>query len=241
MSRNVTVINDDANDDQMAADALRRNFPIPRSDQIDNPCNPYIPDVQVEPKPMDVDKFKLLYHISHAQVTPPDENIALEHTELYQLLLQSFNEGNDENLQEHIIRKYLLLAQSRFFELTNTKSLIQIGIMHGDLLDLAEKLDSSQKYPGLSDFCNMLLGETFDLFSSTISQIAKRQYWSQSASASDLISKVLQRELMNLRTTPVNNMMILSSCLVRRSIESAPENDRNTILEWAAKEHISVK
>lgn len=233
-------MNDDKYD-QLSPNTLKKNFPIPRNNEIDNLCKPFIPELKYNPKLLDQDKFKALSHISHANTTPPDENIALEHTELYQELLNSFNQGADPDLQEHIIRKYLLLAQSRFFELTNTKSLIQIGILHGDLLDLCEKLDNDENYASLSDFCCMLLGETFDLFSSTISQIAKREYWSQALPATDLIKKVLQRELMNLRTTPVNNMMILSSCLVRRSIESAPEADKNKIIEWANKEHISIK
>lgn len=241
MSRKVVVMSDDLSDGQMTEEALRRNFPIPRYNQIDNPCNPYIPNIEIHFPHIDQEKFLILSHISQADVLEQEENGGQEHSELYQELIHSFTHGNDDTIQEHIIRKYLLHAQSKLFELTNTKSLTQIGILHGDLLDLSEKLYNNSKFANLSDFCDMLLGEVFDLFSSTVSQIAKRQYWAQSLPADALIQKVLQRELMNLRTTPVNNLMKLSSCLVRRSMENAPEESRNRLIEWAAKEHISLK
>ena len=213
---------------------------IPRENYIQNPCQMYVPQkVQIPNSKLDLDKFDALQKIIHFN-SSGDENIPKEHSELFNTVCLSFTIGEDKLLQEQIVHKYLLMVQHQFYKLTSNPILVKIATIHGDLLDLSEKLQDL-KNQSLKDFCAMLQGEAFDLYSSTVSQICKNNYWNQGILADECIKGFLEKELMNLRVLPLKNMFILAKTLIRRSIDGAPEADKQIIRDWASKEHINFK
>ena len=236
----MTQLNAYSAESSMSIDENPVSLMLPRDSKIQNPCQMYVPQkLQIPPFTIDTDKFDALQKIVNFNPSA-DENIPKEHSALYETVSQSFNIGKDQKLQEHIVRKYLLKAQQYFHELTNDPILLKIGCLHGDLLDLSTKL-SEFKNQQLEDFCAMLQGEVYDLYSSTVSQTCKSSYWNQGLQADECIKNFLEKELMNLRVTPLSNIMILSKALIRRSLDGAPEADKQIIRDWASKEHISYK
>jgi hypothetical protein len=208
--------------------------------KIENPIKMYIPKVKTSQNTLDLEKFNALQTIAHAKEYQIGENTDNKHSVLYENLRESFSVGKDQSLQKQIVRKYLLSVQHEFFKLTENPNLIKIASLHGDLLDLSEKLNREWEQCAEMDFCSMLLGETFDLFSSTVSQICVNEYWNQGKPAEDVINSFISKELMKLRVYDAENMKILSKTLLRRCIEKAPNADKHILLEYAENEGISV-
>ena len=236
----MTQANNFSAESSMSSDENPVTLMLPRDTKIQNPCQMYVPQkIQIPPFTIDTNKFDALQKIVNYNLTE-DENIPKEHSALYETVSQSFSIGKDLNLQEHIVRKYLLKVQRYFYELTNNPILLKIGCLHGDLLDLSTKI-ADLKNKEIEDFCEMLQGETFDLYSSTVSQTCKNNYWNQGLQADECIKNFLEKELMNLRVTPLSNIMILSKVLIRRSLDGAPEADKQIIRDWASKEHVNFR
>ena len=213
---------------------------ISRDMQIENPCKMYVPKSKTDRPTLDLEKFNALQTISHANGYQIGDVTSQKHSVLYETLKESFSVGEDQNLQRQIVRKYLLSAQHEFFELTKSPSLIKIAALHGDLLDLTENLEKEWEPCPVLDFCLMLLGETFDLYSSTVSQICSNDFWNQGKPAEDALNNFITKEMMNLRVFETENLNILSKTLLRRCIEKAPETDKKALLEYAQNEGIAI-
>jgi hypothetical protein len=140
---------------------------------------------------------------------------------------------------EHIIRKFLIHCHEQFLQLTSMGVLSKISHLHNELY-LASEVLSHKARPGLINYCDMLLAETYDLFNSEFAKRVNNDYWAQNKPVEAVIDELLTKEAEKIRVLCDKTIECLLQCIVKRSLDRAPQPAVQRIIQWAREQGVQL-
>jgi hypothetical protein len=223
------------------------NFPIPRLMEIPNPRPPILPEYQPDNTEFNFEMFQMFYSlvIFHLPDYDLDNIPAVDGT----APLSSANTTVAQALEcekpspmmlEHIVRKFLIHCHSQFLDLTAEPVLSRIALFHNELMFASLMLHHHPSRLALTNYADMLLAETYDLFNATFEKKVNEEYWEAEKSVDVVISELLTKEIEKLRLLCEQSMEPLSRCVIRRALEKAPPPAAQKITAWAKENGITV-
>ena len=228
-------------------------FPIPRLDRITNPKKALMPNYKPSFDTFNPELFQLFFSLANFHLKPYELNPAQEFSPALETFCLAFDDENEngEKKQDynpnspecvvatnHIVRKFLLEAQSKFFELTSNPSLTKLAVLHNELFYTSEVMRHHNPNPNLMNFCDMLMADTVDLYNSVIGQKINEEYWGAGKSVEELTNGLLKQEIVTLRSLSRETLSKLSSCVIQRALEKAPAAQAGKIKQWAVQNEI---
>jgi hypothetical protein len=122
---------------------------------------------------------------------------------------------------EHIVRKFLIHCHSQFLALTAEPALSRIAQFHNELVFTSVVLHHHQTRVALTNYADMLLAETYDLFNVTFEKRVNEEYWNADKSVEWVISEFLTMVVEKLGLVCEQSSDVLARCIVRRALEHA--------------------
>lgn len=236
-------------------------FPIPRYRKPNDMKPAIVPEYFVQEDKFSADLFQKLYSLVNFELVNFDLSLKAESniSDAFITVFSSFENENecdgevqtktDKNLDDlpetiamrsHIIRKYLLACQEKFFELSTNPVLNKIALLHNDLFLASDLLNNAKYYQELKDFCDMLMADTLDLYNSAVSELIKQKYWASGRTADDVIKEVLIKELEVANSMNNTTCLQFTRCAIKRAIDGAPSHGVQKIKTWANENFIRV-
>jgi hypothetical protein len=141
---------------------------------------------------------------------------------------------------EHIVRKFLVHCHSQFLALTAEPALLRIAQFHNEFVFASVVLHHHQTRVALTNYADMLLAETYELFNATFEKKVNEEDWNANKSVDLVISELLTMVVEKLRLMCEQPSEVLSRCIVRRALEYAPQAAVAKIAAWAKDDRIAV-
>lgn len=235
-------------------------FPIPRLMKIPNPKPALMPKYTALTEEFNYDLFQLYFSLVNYHIKSFDLNPNEEFSPALETFCTAFdNEGENEEggegkkkldpkrlaepecliCRNHIVRKFLIECQRKFFEQTAHPSLTKIAVLHNELFYASEVLRQHNPDPDMMNFCDMLMADTFDLYNAVIGDIINNRYWNAGKSVEELISDLLKKEILTIRNLNRDTFQRMSSCAIQRALDKAPPGYAGKIKGWAKDNEIT--
>ena len=248
------VVDDESSGDP--SEIQEGSCPIPRMTSVSNPKKPLVPKYTPINDSFNPDLFQLYFSLVNFHLKPYDLSPGQEFSPALETFCTTFDDENEngekkgdqamQNMPEavasrsHIVRKFLLECQKKFFELSSNPSLNMISILHNELFYASEVLRHHQPNPSLMNFCDMLMADTLDLYNSTIANKINTEYWDHEKTAEDVINDILKKEIELIRNLNRETFLKMSKCAILRALEKAPGPQAGKIKQWATQNEINI-
>lgn len=255
----MTVVPDEESSEEHSQ-VYEEPFPIPRLMKISNPKPALVPKYTALVEEFNYDLFQLYFSLVNYHIKSYDLNPNQEFSPALETFCTAFdNEGDNEEGQSegkkkldpkrlaepecvvgrnHVVRKFLLVCQKRFFELTAQPSLTKIAVLHNELFYASEVLRQHNPDQEMMNFCDMLMADTFDLYNAVIGDIINNQYWNAGKNVEELITDLLKKEILTIRNLNRETFQRMSSCAIQRALDKAPPGQAGKIRGWAKDNEI---
>lgn len=218
------------------------DFPIPRDFQIHDQKEPFQPGGYRETDDFNPVLFQHFFSLVNFHLPQYDLAQVDQYSAALDTIRSSFDDEfkNSPILQEHIARKFLIESHFQMLDLTLQLSLSKIAMLHNEL-SLVSGLMKTNKTPNsLIEYCEMLIGEVYDIFDAQIAKTVKQQFWDVGKNADNVINEFIQPQIECLRILNTESYETLASCVVTRSMHHAGTQYSKKIAEWAKHNDIII-
>ena len=214
---------------------------IPREFKISNPLPPYVPKSLPALEEFPREQYRALDTFISTILPEYDLDISIHESPALQAIRKAFetNPGNSL-INQLLIRQFLLACHNQLLKLMIKASLTKLSLLHHELYMVSEIMHDNQIQTELSDFCDMMMAESVDVYHNTFSDIVEQKFWSKTKTVDDLINTFLTKEFEKIRTLNPYTYKQLTSVALHKSIDSAPNSSVNTLLNWIKEQNLSL-
>jgi hypothetical protein len=139
-----------------------------------------------------------------------------------------------------ILRQYLICCQGISIDLLSTQSLQKTANLHNELVLAARLIVTRELSADIANYCDILIGEVLDIYQGTFTQIISTGFWGKTRGVDEVINALLKKELAYLRLLNPYSLKILSTSMLRRSMDSAPPGVTATLTQWGTENGIDL-
>ena len=216
---------------------------IPRLDKIINPLPSYIPETYPEPTEYHAEVMKC-YHDFTLTVLPGFQLTNVENSD--QLLSFIKTTYADKAIPTYvcdlITHAFLLKCAERLTENITTPSLTRLSLLHHSLTGLRDILKTRQDGSvEIKQQCQMYLAESADVYHNHFCEVVTKHFWGKAAiSVKEMVDGMLNREFQRLRLLNKYTFHTLGTLLIRRALESTPNNGKQQMINWGKENGVEL-
>ena len=216
---------------------------IPRLDKIINPLPPYHPDHVPPPTEYHPEIMKN-YHEYVVHVLPKFQFSNIEECDNIVNYLKNVysNKEIPTYVCDLISHAFLLKSSEKLSENVTTPSLTRLSLLHHSLTGLRDALHTrDDTYIYIEQQCQMQLAEAADVYHNHFCEVVTKHFWGKAAiSVKEMTDGLLNREFQRLRLLNKYTFKTLATLLVRRALETTPNNGKQGMVNWAKENGVDL-
>jgi hypothetical protein len=85
----------------------------------------YVPKIALDGEDFDLEQFQILKNILNEKNDLFSIDSVSHNSEIYNIVKKSFEIGKDQEIQNQIVKQYLLKAQNKLFSLSESKNMLK--------------------------------------------------------------------------------------------------------------------
>lgn len=226
----------------MTEKTIDARLKIAREWKISKPLPAYRPPIRMEKKDFSCDFFNQQYAPFVKLLETYELNPSMIPSEPMIFMQKAFDiECNDNFLYESMMRDFLISCQKILMGLLIQQSVTKSALLHNELVCAAQLIQKRSLSSSMVNFCDMLLAECVDAYMNKIVELIDQKFWTQNRTSFDLNSSFIKKETERLRLMSSYTFDILASSMLRRALETAPNNTVKVLHQWAGENGVKIE
>lgn len=216
------------------AESIQNN--ISRDWQISNPSPVYIPQYKKGNQSFNFDLFKLYNQFINEILPMYEVDVNSIPSAACQFLQKAVDvDCETPFMYQMLVRAFILACQKEMLRLITHPNLIKASLIHNELVNASEMIKKRSLSQEIVNMCDMMLADVLDLYHSSFSDAIETKFWAKTKTGDDLIEQFLKKEIERIRLLSPYTFKMISSVMMKKSIDSAPTSSVERLNQWAAE------